>query len=177
MATKEKNPMTKDDLKAVLLALEDAGGRLTAEGVLDAARDEAHPLHGEFEWDDSVAAEQHRLSQARKLLQVRMEVVVNERTFEVPLYVRDPDAEYDTQGYRARRGLADDPLCSQAVIRHEVVMLMAWLKRVRDLAETFGLWPEVEGHARVVEGAVARIAEVLSPPAPVCVANHGGDVA
>lgn len=36
--------------------------------IVDAARDEASPLHPHFEWDDSVAAEHHRADQARELV-------------------------------------------------------------------------------------------------------------
>lgn len=43
-------------------------GKLTAENVLDAAKDEASPLHAAFEWDDSEAARLHRLNQARRLI-------------------------------------------------------------------------------------------------------------
>lgn len=41
---------------------------LTAKNLLDANRPENAPLHGEFEWDDSKAAEQYRESQARHII-------------------------------------------------------------------------------------------------------------
>lgn len=41
---------------------------ITAKNVVDAARDEAAPLHREFEWDDSIAGECWRESQARELI-------------------------------------------------------------------------------------------------------------
>jgi hypothetical protein len=43
-------------------------GALTPTVVVEAARDEESPLHAGFEWDDGVAAEQFRLSQARKIV-------------------------------------------------------------------------------------------------------------
>ena len=42
-------------------------GKLYPRAVVDAARPAGSPLHGSFEWDDSVAAESYRIEQARKL--------------------------------------------------------------------------------------------------------------
>lgn len=41
---------------------------ITAKELLDASRDEAAPLHSCFEWEDTVAAEQYRIYQARHLI-------------------------------------------------------------------------------------------------------------
>jgi hypothetical protein len=41
---------------------------LTAALVVDLARDEGHPLHASFEWDDAKAGESFRLSQARQMI-------------------------------------------------------------------------------------------------------------
>lgn len=46
----------------------EAEGNLTAKGLLDANRPEGAPLHNEFEWNDSIAAEKYRESQARHLI-------------------------------------------------------------------------------------------------------------
>lgn len=43
-------------------------GNLSAESLLDANRPVDAPLHNEFEWDDSVAAEEYRKSQARHII-------------------------------------------------------------------------------------------------------------
>lgn len=52
-----------------------ADGILQAEDVVEFARDERTALHSEFEWDDSVAAHQHRLEQARKIIRLTLTVV------------------------------------------------------------------------------------------------------
>lgn len=41
---------------------------ITAKELLDASREEEAPLHSCFEWDDTVAAEQYRVYQARKVI-------------------------------------------------------------------------------------------------------------
>ena len=43
------------------------GGDFTASDIVDRARHEASTLHAGFEWDDTAAAHEHRLSQARKI--------------------------------------------------------------------------------------------------------------
>ena len=47
--------------------LEDEG-RLTAKDLVDVSRPVSAPLHNEFEWEDSVAAEKYREHQARKVI-------------------------------------------------------------------------------------------------------------
>lgn len=43
-------------------------GRLTPRELVDESRPEDAPLHGEFEWDDAIAAEAYRESQARYVI-------------------------------------------------------------------------------------------------------------
>ena len=43
-------------------------GSLTNKNVLESAKDESSPIHEIFEWDDTVAAEKYRLTQATKLI-------------------------------------------------------------------------------------------------------------
>lgn len=43
-------------------------GRLSAKNLLDLNRPEEAPLHGEFEWNDTIAAESWREQQARHII-------------------------------------------------------------------------------------------------------------
>lgn len=51
-----------------LAGIERKEGELTPSNVLERARSANSSLHGHFEWDDSIAAEQHRLTQAGELI-------------------------------------------------------------------------------------------------------------
>jgi len=51
-----------------LETIKETAGILTAGLVVNAARDPDHRLHSCFEWDDSVAAEEFRKTQARHLI-------------------------------------------------------------------------------------------------------------
>ena len=85
--------------REALVALVERDG--TPASVLDEARDEASPLHTHFEWDDSEAAEQYRLVQARGLIrrykvtvEVKPDTFVKVRQFSsVP--AADPDEGTD----------------------------------------------------------------------------------
>lgn len=56
------------NLRDQLLAIREKHGRLDPHLVIEEARDEAHPLHSRFEWNDSVAGEAWRRSQAHDLI-------------------------------------------------------------------------------------------------------------
>lgn len=51
-----------------LARIEKAAGELTPAVVLERAKSANSSLHNHFEWDDTVAAEQHRLGQAGELI-------------------------------------------------------------------------------------------------------------
>lgn len=56
------------------------GSGITARSLLNYARKKSSPLHDFFEWNDSIAAEKFRLSQAGHLLRkVVIEVEINNR--------------------------------------------------------------------------------------------------
>ena len=52
----------------MLEQMERDGVAITPGAVLDMARELDSPIHNEFEWDDTIAAEKYRLEQARKMI-------------------------------------------------------------------------------------------------------------
>lgn len=56
----------------------EAEGNLTAKALVDASRPEDAPLHKEFEWNDSKAAEAYREQQARHIIN-SIEIVQEEK--------------------------------------------------------------------------------------------------
>lgn len=64
-----KQILTKQDVIAhELKAIYEKEKLLTAENVLNHAKDENNPLHDLFTWDDSKAAHEYRLWEARSLI-------------------------------------------------------------------------------------------------------------
>lgn len=73
-----------DDVKDVsvldvLRGLYERDGKLTAESVLAAAQDVSSPIHSLFEWDDTIAAHEYRLEQARRVVRMTITTVEGER--------------------------------------------------------------------------------------------------
>ena len=62
----------------------------TPEALLTAARSKSSPLHSQFEWDDSRAAQQYRLVQARVMINsLNVEVIQgNKKPIEITAFVR-----------------------------------------------------------------------------------------
>ena len=105
---------------------------LTPQAVVEAAKNPASPLHGGFEWDDSVAAEQYRLDQARYLL--RMLVIVEGRPSNpIRAYVSIRQADGPTYEDIATV-LLDENLRKQALVQ-AYRDLEAFRRKYKDLSE------------------------------------------
>ena len=73
-------PAPGPDIQALLLEIREANdGVLTAQAVVDAARDPLHALHQHFEWDDEKGAEKYRVQQARQLIRIVKLTYVDKR--------------------------------------------------------------------------------------------------
>lgn len=57
-----------DNLRDELLRIREEYGDLTAEAIVSSATSASSVLHSQFEWDDTEAAHQYRLVQARRLV-------------------------------------------------------------------------------------------------------------
>lgn len=146
----------------ILAALEDAGGGVSAERVVEAARDPEHPWHARFVWDDAVAGEKYRLQQARALIRS----VVYERRIERTVtrsvrYIRDPDAMAHEQRYVSVIALRADEERARSALILEYARAAALLRRTRALAEVLGQNHRV---AEIVD-ALDNLSELLRAPA------------
>lgn len=64
-------------LRDHLQKIYDEHEKLTADLLVDEARDEESPLHSRFEWDDTIAGEKYRKVQANELIR-SVEIVYHE---------------------------------------------------------------------------------------------------
>lgn len=78
---------------AMCQELENSGKGLSAQTLLEANVPEDAPLHNEFEWDDTTAANEYRLSQARHI--IGSLVVVAENVEPVKMYFNISRAKSD----------------------------------------------------------------------------------
>ncbi len=102
------------DRDAVQEALESIrkahAGILRAEDVVDAAADRESPLHQQFLWDDTEAARQFRLVQARNLITVFVQVLPGPSKDPVQVYVSlTADRREAGGGYRLIHDVLADP--------------------------------------------------------------------
>lgn len=98
-----------------VLAKEDQDGLVQPEKVVEAASSPESALHKYFEWDDSEAAHQWRLAQARKLI---VRVVIKDsdtRPVRVNVVVRHSDGT-ERRGYvPVDRAMSDEDMCAQVI--------------------------------------------------------------
>lgn len=123
------------------------GGYLSASDVLDVAESEDSAIHYEFEWDDSTAAHEYRLSQARHLTRSLI-VVVEERptrAYEsIPLKVAAPEEDGpNTRGdsvYVSVQDVRQKPEWNECVLqkfRRDIDALRKRYQTVKQLSAVF----------------------------------------
>lgn len=111
-------------------------GALTPDALLERARSANSAVHGHFEWDDSKAAHQHRLSQAGDLIRA-ITIDISRSNIEPPKTIR-AFVSVERQGERSYTSTVH--ALSDAELRRQVVAkawadLEAWRERHRDLTE------------------------------------------
>lgn len=112
------------NLRATLTRIYTENGKLTPQNVVDDARPEESELHGRFEWDDSVAGEQYRLVQARRLItSVRIEYSEDtdedgaERRFVRAFSSVRQTVDPEQRGYKPTEEIMSDPLAAKILLR------------------------------------------------------------
>lgn len=135
---------------AIDKAIRSRGETDAAEAVLEAARDEASPLHSRFEWDDAKAGHEHRLTQARHLIRSIDIVRIDKRGDSVPIRAFEyvPTNGYVTHEEVASREELAIPLMQR--FRAEVDALVSRWRRYSHLAEFAPLVDELDQFAKRV---------------------------
>jgi hypothetical protein len=120
-------------------------GRLTPEQVVRDAKSLTSPLHDYFQWDDTKAALAWRTQQARVLIRsVALRRSIDVTVLPTPVYIRDPNAEPDVQGYVTVESLRKDKAAARAALVYECNRVAGLVERARGLAVALGLGAEVE---------------------------------
>lgn len=118
---------------------------ITPNAVVEDARDPNSPLHKEFEWDDSKAAELYRLERARALIR-RFPIVVttSKVTISSVAYVRDPNKNHNEQGYVSVVQIRSDAERKAASLQSEFARVRSMLARAERLAEVYEMMAEFD---------------------------------
>lgn len=127
-----------DEIREELERIRLPDGRLMPEDVVERARDPKSALHDCFLWDDSEAAAQYRLYQARQLLRVVVTVLPGTDTvtrMNVSLY-RD---RINGGGYRSLAVVLRDPESRAALLEDARKDAQAFRDRYSHLQEVAGI--------------------------------------
>ena len=119
-------------------------GLLIADHVVDEARKKNSPLHPYFNWDDTKAAHQYRLWQARQLITVVTVKLPNARRL-IQMYVSLRDDRKQPEG--AYRGILD--VLSDSDLRYQLVRealedLKYWEQKYSQLAELGEIYQAIQ---------------------------------
>ena len=142
----------------VFQAISDRDGSITAPAVLEEASHPLSPLHRDFEWNDTAAANAHRLAQAGHLvrsltIRIRREdnsftpptrAIVNVQPF--PEDVEPPSYRRGNTQHRhfiPVRAALSEPEQRAMLLRQAVRELQVYRRRYRDMAELVGLFDAV----------------------------------
>lgn len=140
-------------------------GLLPPRAVVEFARDPLTALHGEFTWDDAVAAEERRLDQARRLIRVMVtieHIADKDRRVRAFVSVMD-DRRMAGGGYRSTVEVMQDDERRERMLATALMELRAFKRRysvLQELASVFEAAEEVlSAHSRKEEGAASGLAE------------------
>lgn len=129
--------------------IEDKNGACTPQALIDRAKDPTSTLHSEFEWDNPKAANEHRKSQARNIINSLMvkypesEGVVT-RAFEI-IRVKGED-DKNTNVYVNSYTALEDPEMREQVMQRVNRELNAFRDRYRTLNEVSKVIIVIDDH-------------------------------
>lgn len=123
-------------------------GELTPQDVVKDARNNNSPLHPFFEWNDSAAAEQFRLSQARGLIRSVVAIYKEEDkpARRMRAFVHIPEA--GTPHYRDTAHAMSQTRTREMVLRQAWLEFQSWRKRYQELDEFAGLFEAADKLAK-----------------------------
>lgn len=121
----------------ILHALEkiyERDGDLQVRAVVEEARDENSPLHGEFTWEDDEAAERWREVEARNLIRrFKLEIVREDRVIGVNRYTSVEVG--NSRAYRRTEDVAADENFREAYRRRVIAQLEQFADKLRAFEE------------------------------------------
>lgn len=120
-----------------------AGGTLKPEDVVEFARDESTALHSVFTWDDTEAAAQYRLWQARQVIRVCVTVRDDVKGPPIRTYVSLYDDRGD-DGYRLLTDVLSDDEMRDKLLLQALSELKTWQAKYRQLEKLAPIFAAAE---------------------------------
>ena len=123
--------------------LADDDGLIKPERVVEAARPKTSPIHDQFEWDNSAAAEKYRLLQASELIRVSVEIIDcggNRDPVMVRAFTSLTTERGVSGGYRATVQVLSNKQMREQMLADAIAELQAFEKRYAILKELAGVF-------------------------------------
>lgn len=117
-----------------LRSMHDQHGELTPELVVQEAAAPEHPLHDRFDWDDTVAAQKWRLTQAAQLLRVTFRPDPEKPT-DLRAFVRVKGQDSHRSNYVPIEKALEDDLTRRIVLQAMEREWKALFRRYKDHVE------------------------------------------
>lgn len=144
----EKGDLVKEEL---LRIAKRRNGLLKTHDVLQEAAKEESPLHPHFQWDDSVAAQEYRLWQARQLITIHVECIAGSDD-EYQVFVSlTPDRKLKGGGYRTMVSVLNDKQLRSQLLedaRADMLRFRQKYSQLKELEEVFDAMKRAAGKKR-----------------------------
>jgi hypothetical protein len=128
------------------------GGTLTPAQVVIAAEPKDSPLHDSFTWDDSAAATQYRLWQARQLLRVSVTVIVPDGPREDRAFV-SLTTDRGKDGYRVTLDVLNDEDLRRQMLLDARAEMKIFANKYRRLTELSGIFAASDSAFEAIDRA------------------------
>lgn len=146
------NSLTKQRA-AELKELYDLNGKLYPKDVVERAKDESSSLHSYFEWDDEAAAHQHRLSQARTLITLVVDIMeVDAKIVEVPVYMSKKEDRIAKGGYTETKMLLKTQTGREKILETALWELEAFERRYAAFSELTDVFVASKAFRKALKG-------------------------
>lgn len=122
-------------------------GLLRPADVVEEARDKSSPLHSRFTWDDTKAASEYRLWQARELIRVSVEYLPHkDGQREIKAFVSlITDREKEAGGYRRLISVLSDKEYREQLLNDALAEMNIFRLKYRELKELAEVFEAMNG--------------------------------
>lgn len=122
----------------------ETGENLKPRAVVESAKDPDSPLHDAFEWDDTKAAQEWRVTQARRLLRsIHVVVERGEEDRSVRAFFRVEDPSGDT-GYVSLAAVLKCQDYRDQIIEQALKEIQGWQRRYADYNELDSIFDAID---------------------------------
>jgi hypothetical protein len=119
-------------------------GLITPDSIVERAKSKTSILHKFFDWDDSIAAQKHRLHQARQLLRVTVEYIETYEDKPVKVFVSLTPDRLTREGYRTLTNVMEDEQLRGILLDDAVSDMETFKKKYALLRELEKVFMEME---------------------------------